>query len=324
MKAVQIESYGGPEVMQLVDIPKPEPRSREVLLKVDAAGLNYSDILIREGRYVQNVKLPYIMGRECAATIEAVGKEVDKWQVGQKVIAALAGGAMAEYVTAYADGLIPYPEILPPEEAAGIFVQGLTAIHCLEDCGRLEAGETVLIHAAAGGVGTLAVQIAKTMGAKVIGTASSDEKCTAIRELGAEAVNYSNETWAEEVKALNGGKGVDLILESVGGDIFERSFREVLAEVGRLVVFGVAGGRAKYVNNTELLASSKSIIGYFLPLFLRHKPQAVTEASVKISKLMQEGRLRVMIGGKFPLEEAVAAFNHMQNRASIGKIVIVP
>ncbi len=176
MKALRIDRFGGPEVMKLVNVPVPEPAAGEVRIKVEACGLNYSDIMIREGTYVDTPSLPYFAGREFCGTVEKVGPGLAGWSAGQRVVGVAQSGAMAEYVVATSDGLIPCPERLTPAQGAAILLAGITAVHCLEDRGRLVPGECVLIHAAAGGVGTLAVQIAKATGALVIGTASNAEK----------------------------------------------------------------------------------------------------------------------------------------------------
>lgn len=332
MKAVKIEQLGGPEVMQIVDIPMPEIRPHQMLIRVEAVGLNYSDIMIREGKYLDPTRLPYVLGRECAGVIEQVGAEVSGFTVGQRVFAVLSGGALAEYAVVNPLGAFPLPDGMTPELAVTLIVQGVTALHCLETYGRLAAGETVLIHAAAGGVGTLALQIARARSAEggapiqVIGTASSDEKCDLIRGFGAQAVRYDDgHDWVAAVREITGGRGADLILESVGGEVFLRSFREALADWGRLVVFGAASGQVVKLTNVELLASNKIILGYYLGgRYFMHNPQPMMEASLRLLALVLGGQVQPVIGRRFPLDEAVAAFNHMQNRESVGKIVINP
>ncbi len=324
MKALRIEKYGGPEVMQIVDVPVPEPDDGEVRVRVQAAALNYSDIMIREGTYVDATPLPYMMGREFCGTIDAVGPGVSGWSTGQRVIGSAMSGAMAEQVAVSARTLLPCPDGLSADEGAAILVAGITAIHCLEDCARLQAGETVLVQAAAGGVGTMAVQIALTMGAKVIGTASSAEKCRAVKEFGALAINYKSGDWVKEVLAATDGRGADVILESVGGEIFRRSFKEALATFGRMVVFGVASRDIVPVDNREILESNKTLTGYYLGAYIPRYLDRVFTATLKLVSLIGEGKVRAVVGKTFALEDAVDAFNHMQRRESIGKVIIAP
>jgi NADPH2:quinone reductase len=325
MKALEIHDFGGPEVMQIVDVPKPELTRGSVLVRVEAAGLNYSDIMIRHNQYLDKVKLPYQMGREYAGIIEAVDEDAQGFEVGQRVVGSCRGGAMAEYVVVPSAGLFSCPDGITPEQAVAMLVQGITAVHCLDDAARVQEGETVLIHAAAGGVGTLAVQLAVIRGAKVIGTASNDEKCELIAELGGTPINYKDTDWVRELHQLTNGRGADVILESVGGDIFLKSFREALAPMGRLVVFGAASGEVAKLANVEILGSGKAVIGYFLPrYFVRSHVHRIQEAAVELVQLIREERLRVIIGKSFALDDAVEAFNFMESRQSMGKVIINP
>lgn len=325
MKAIQIETLGGPEAMQLVDVPVPEPGAKYVRVKIEAVGLNYSDIMIREGKYLSRTQLPQIMGREFAGVIDAVGDAVRGYEVGQRVYGTVNSGALAEYAICHAAGLLPLPDGLSSEMAVALIVQGVTALHCLDDHGGLKQGETVLIHAGAGGVGTLAIQMAKHLGAgKIIGTTSSEAKCETIRALGAEAVNYSAPDWAEQVLRLTDGQGADLILESVGGDVFWRSYRDLLAFAGRIVVVGIAGGEINELRTNEILRRNKTIVGYFLAEYFEKAPQKVLPAIMRVLDMVNSGAVKPVIGATFPLEQAVDAFNFMQNRQNIGKVVIKP
>lgn len=326
MKALQLSEYGGPESLRLVDVPQPVPAKREVLIKVEAGGLNYSDIMISHNRYLETMPLPYIMGREFVGEVVAAGEGVDDEMVGARVVGSARGGAFAEYVTANFRALRPIPDFLGAGEAIALQVQGLTAVHCLHDVARLQAGERVLVHAAAGGVGTLAVQLAKLHGAReVYGTASSQAKCDLIEELGGIGINYKDDDWVAVLKAHTNNNGVDVILESVGGDVFTRSFREALADFGRLVVFGAASQDVRKLTNVEILASGKSIHGYFLPQFYKPgKVQRVIEAWHHLLVLAEAEQLRVIVGAAFSLEDSLAAFAHMQGRGSVGKVLIKP
>ena len=231
---------------------------------------------------------------------------------------------MAEYTIAPATVLLPCPDELTPAEGAALLVAGITAIHCINDCAHLQAGESILIHAAAGGVGTLAVQIAKSMGAKVIGTASSARKCQTVTSLGALAINYTEGDWVKEVKNATEGRGADVILESVGGEIFKRSFKEALATFGRMVVFGVASTEVVSIDNREILESNKTLAGYYLGDYIPAHLDRVMSATMKLVGLIREGTVKPVIGKTFPLDQAVDAFNHMQRRESIGKVIITP
>lgn len=325
MKAIWIESLGGPEVMQLIDAQIPEATGKYVRVKVESVGLNYSDIMIREGRYLQRTQLPQILGREFAGVIDALGDDVRGFHIGQRVYGTIGSGALAEYALCHMAALFELPEGMSSDMAVALVVQGMTALHCLDDHGHLQPGETVLIHAAAGGVGTLAIQIAKHMGAgKIIGTASNDTKCDTILELGAEAVNYSSPNWVEEVLRLTDGRGADLILESVGGDVFWRSYRDLLAFAGRIVVLGIAGSEVNEIRTSEILKRNKTIIGYFLAEYLEKARQKVIPSIQRVMDLVNSGAVKPVIGATFPLDKSVDAFNHMQNRQNIGKVVIKP
>ncbi len=324
MKAILIEQLGGSEVMQVVEQPIPPLKPKQVRVKVEAVGLNYSDIMIREGRYLQRTELPQVLGREFAGVIEEAGAEVSGFVPGMRVYGTVGQGALAEYVCADYRSLLPLPDGLSSEVAVSLVVQGLTALHCLNEHGQLKAGETVLIHAAAGGVGTLAIQMAKALGARVIGTASSEAKCALIRELGAEAINYSSGDWVAELMALTDGRGADLILESVGGEVFLRSYREALSTFGRIVVLGIANGQPVEVSTSEILKRNKPIIGYFLAVYFEKAPHRIVEGIGQLMALLQAGTIKPIIGATYPLAEAAAAFDHMQNRASVGKVIIKP
>ncbi len=325
MKAIWIDSLGGPEVMQVIDMPIPEPGRKEVRIKVESVGLNYSDIMIREGRSLQRTELPQVLGRELAGVVDAVGPEVTRVQPGQRVYATSASGALAEYCIAHQGAVFPLPDAMTSDLAVALIVQGLTALHCLDHHGRLNAGETVLIHAAAGGVGTLAIQMARHFGAgKIIGTASSEAKLAVIRELGAEAVNYTEPDWADQVLALTGGRGADLILESVGGEVFWTSYRRLLAFAGRIVIFGIASTEVNQLHTNEILRRNKTIIGYFLGEYFEKARDHVVRDTARVLEMVLSGAVKPVIDTPFSLENAVDAFNHMQNRKNIGKVIIKP
>jgi len=324
MKVVEIKETGGPEVMQLVEVETPEPGPKQVRVKVDACGLNYSDVMIRRGAYVEQMELPYRMGREFCGTIDAVGSEVAAYEAGQQVVGSTPGGAMGEYVVAPAAGLVPLPPGMAPEEGAAFLIQGITAMHCLDDCVQVKSGEKALVHAAAGGVGTMAVQIAVARGAKVIGTASTEEKCGVIRNLGGEAVRYTEGDWVAEVLRITDGKGADVILESVGGDVFWRSYREALAIFGRMVTFGVASGEIVSLTNRDVLVSNRSLVGYYLGSFFPHHLDRIATATAKLMALYQEGKIRPVVQQTYSLDQFADAMAALEGRKSIGKVIVKP
>lgn len=321
MRAARIEQLGGSDVVKLAEVPVPEPRKGQVRIRVEAVGLNYSDIMIREGRYIDRVPLPYVMGRELAGTIDALGEGVAGLPIGTRVVATLPGGALAEYAVAPAAGLVPCPEGFSPEQGASFLIQGITAIHCL-DLVALQPGQTVLIHAAAGGVGTLAVQIARSRGLRVLGTASSAEKLRTIEELGGTAIDYTRDDWVSRVLAATEGRGAAAILESVGGDVLVRSFREALAVFGHLVIFGCASGDVRKLSAIEILESNRTISGYYLGSFFPDHWDRVAAATAELLRLIGEGTVRPLVGRVFPLDETAAALDHLQNRQSVGKVVV--
>jgi NADPH2:quinone reductase len=323
MKVLQIEAHGGPEVMRLTEVSVPEPGPGEVRMKMEACGLNYSDIMAREGRYLREIPLPHILGHEFCGVIEKLGQGTEGWRVGARVIAITqSGGGLAEYIVAPAANLMLCPEGLNPPQGAALLVQGLTAVMMIDNAARVAAGETVVVHAAAGGVGTLAVQIARARGARVIGTSSSDLKCHMIEELGAEAIDYTKGDWVREVLSLTNGRGAEVILESVGGEVLARSYREALADFGRIVVYGVASGDVVKFDNYEILASNKSLVGFWLGPHLANHHDRVATAKERLVEMIQGEEIRLIVEKTFPLERAADAFEHMQSRKSVGKVVV--
>ncbi|GAC1394565.1 MAG: NADPH:quinone oxidoreductase family protein [Ktedonobacteraceae bacterium] len=322
MKAIRINKTGGPEVMCLEEIEKPTPKAGEVLIKIAAAGINYADLSQRQGMYLTRTHTPMTMGFEVAGTIEALGSGVTSPKVGSRVIA-LTGGGYAEYTTAPANTIIPIPENLSFESAAAFPVQGITAYQLLRESTRLQAGESVLVHAAAGGVGTLAIQLAKLMGAKtIIGTASSDKKLELVRRLGADvAINYKEANWAEQVKEATHDKGPDIILEMVGGEIAEKSL-QILAPFGRMVVYGAASGQMVQFSGIQLMYKNQSVVGYWLTAWMS-RPDKTAEAAKDLMQYLASGKLHIIVGHTFPLKEAAEAHKAIAERKTTGKVVLV-
>ncbi|WP_407408046.1 zinc-binding alcohol dehydrogenase family protein, partial [Peribacillus sp.] len=234
MKAIQFEAYGGPEVLKLTEKEKPTPTGYEVLIEIDCVGVNYADTARREGQYVVPTPLPFIPGAEVAGVVVEVGEKVTKIKAGTRVVSLIESGGYSEYALSNEFSAIPLPDEISFHDAVALPLQGLSAYHILKTMGRLQAGEVVLIHAAAGGVGTIAVQLAKIFGAgKVIATASTEEKLELAKEMGADVlIDYTKEGWELEVREATDGKGVDVALEMAGGDIFNKTLK-CLAPFGR-------------------------------------------------------------------------------------------
>jgi NADPH2:quinone reductase len=324
MKAVRLQKYGGPEVLEIVEIERPLPTGREVLIEIKAIGVNYADTARREGQYVVKTPLPFIPGAEIAGVVAAVGEKVTTVKPGTRVVTLIESGGYSEFALADERSLIPLPEQLDFKNAAALPLQGLSAYHVLKTMGRLEKGETVLVHAAAGGVGTLAVQLAKLFGAgKIIATASSAEKLELARQMGADVlVNYTESNWVEQVLEATGGKGVDVALEMVGGDVFNKTLK-CLATFGRLVVFGAASGEQSKMYPSSLMARNQSVIGFFLPQIMR-KPELLQPSLVELLTYLGEGKLKLTIGGVFPLEDAADVHRLLQSRKTTGKLILEP
>jgi NADPH2:quinone reductase len=324
MKAVQLQEYGGPEVLKMVEIERPVPTGREVLVEIKAIGVNYADTARREGQYVVKTPLPFIPGAEIAGVVAAVGEKVTTVKPGTRVVTLIESGGYSEFALADERSLIPLPDQLDFQNAAALPLQGLSAYHVLKTMGRLEKGETVLVHASAGGVGTLAVQLAKLFGAgKIIATASSAEKLELARQMGADVlVNYTESTWVEQVLEATGGKGVDVALEMVGGDVFNKTLK-CLATFGRLVVFGAASGEQSKMYPSSLMARNQSVIGFFLPQIMK-KPVLLQPSLVELLTYLGEGKLKLTIGGVFPLEDAVVVHQLLQSRKTTGKLILEP
>jgi NADPH:quinone reductase len=324
MKVVQFTKYGDPEVLEIVEMERSVPTGRRVLIKVEAIGVNYADTARREGHYVVPTPLPFIPGAEVAGVVSEVGEDVTSVHIGQRVVALIESGGYAEYVNVDERGVIPIPDELDFQQAVALPVQGLSAYHILKTMGRLEEGETVLIHAAAGGVGTLAVQLAKIFRAgNIIATASTEEKRALAKQLGADAaIDYTKEGWKDEVLEYTNGKGVDVALEMAGGDIFHQTL-DCLAPFGRLVVYGVASGQFTRMNPARLMGKNLSVIGFFLPQIMR-KSELYQQSLQELLTYVQTGKLILAIGGVYPLEQAAEVHRLLQSRKTHGKLILVP
>ena len=322
MKAIRINETGEPEVMHVEEIETPTPRAGQVLVKVAAAGINFADLAQRQGAYLTSTRTPTTLGFEFAGTVEVLGPGVSSPAVGTRVVA-FGDGGYAEYAIAPVTSVIPIPPKLDFIHAAALPVQGITAYQLLRESAHFEPGESVLIHAAAGGVGTLAVQLAKLMGAgTVIGTASSSSKLELVKRLGADvAINYTEADWGEQVKKATGDKGADIILEMVGGDIAEQSL-QCLAPFGRMVIYGAASGQIAQFTGIQLMYKNQAIIGYWLTSQLS-RPDRVGRAMMDILRYLGSDKLEIIVGQTFPLTEAAEAHRAIADRKTMGKVVLV-
>ena len=312
MIAVQVKGFGEVDQLELVELPDPEPQAGQVRIRVEASGLNYADIMQRAGLYPGGPKPPYISGLEAAGVVES-GEGLP---VGARVMAVSGGGCHAELLCVSAAACMPIPDSISFAEAAAFPVQYLTAYHALTTVGRAVQGETVLIHAAAGGVGTAAVQIAKLLGLRVVGTASSEEKRARVLELGAdEALSY------EEFDQKLGGKNAPaLILEAVGGDVFRRSLA-ILPSLGRLVVYGAASKEVQPIDTLKLLFRSQGVFGLHLNAIFE-RPALMGESIKRLFEWIGQGKLEMQVGHILPLAQIREAHELMSSRKSYGKIVL--
>jgi len=316
MKAIRIHEFGGAENLRVEEIEKPTAGADEILIKTAAAGINFADTMLRQNKYLFSPELPFTLGFEVAGTIEAAGANVQKLKVGQRVLATIRGGGYAEYAVADWRTIVPIPDNLDFGKATALLVQGLTALGLLAD---LKSGQTILIHAAAGGVGSLLVQLAKHKGAKVLGTASTTEKLEKVVALGADVgINYTESDWTDEVLAATDGKGADLIIEMVGGDIGKQNFR-CLATGGTMTVYGAASGEDFQISALNLLGRMQTVKGYNLNLETRENMVAFTK---ELMSHIAENRLEVIVN-EFPLEQARAAHNALEGRKTMGKVVLI-
>ena len=321
MKAVRIEEFGGLEVLQWADVPEPAPRPGQVIIKVDSSGVNYADIMRRQGNY-PGPDLPSTLGLEAAGTITALGEGVSGLSVGQKVMG-MGPQGNAEYVSVNANYVFPYPETVDPVHAGGMPIVFLTAYHLLKTRGQVQPGDTVLIQAGASGVGTVAIQLAKAFGARVITTASSTEKLDLARSLGAdETINYVAQDFEEEVRQLTGGNGVELVLECVGGPVLEKSVRCV-ASYGKLISYGNASGTAAALAGGDIFAANRTVIGFSMgrsPAARLDHPAAMAE----LFPMLAAGQLRLVVDRVLPMSEVAQAHQHLSNRGSHGKVILTP
>jgi len=313
MKAIQITAFGGPEVMNLLELPDPIAGADEVLLDVTAIGINYADTHQTENSYLSPQTLPMIPG------IEVVGTNG-----GKRYLATVSSGGYAQKALAHKSSLIAIPDTVTDQQALCMLVQGTTAWHLLKTMGHLEKGQSVVIHAAAGGVGTVAIQLAKMWGAKVIAVTSTGAKGELAKSLGADILVDANvEELGKAIREANGGRGVDLILEMVGGKTFDQSLL-ALGTFGKLITFGMASRTAPTpVHPGALMHGSKTISGFWLANCFGKK-ELLNDVIEELFQLISNGKLKPVIGATFPLSQAADAHKSMLARESVGKIALDP
>jgi len=315
MRAIQVTEFGGPEVLRLVDVPAPEPGDGEVGIRVSRAGINYADTHQRRNEYLAAAQLPLIPGAEVAGVRE---------DTGERVVAMCGTGGYAEYATAPAALTVPVPDGLDDGTALALLLQGLTAWHLYRTSARVQEGESVVVHAAAGGVGSLAVQLGRAMGARrVIATASTEEKRALALDLGADAaVDAAPEGLADRLVEANEGRRVDVVFEMAGGEVFEQSLK-ALAPFGRVVAYGNASGEPNTVATGRLMRRSASVVGFWL-MHLVGRPEMVAGPLADLFARAARGELRAVVGATYPLAEAAQAHTDMQARRTTGKLLLDP
>ena len=319
-----VRELGGPQALERQELSEKEPGPGEVAVDVKAIGCNFFDILITQGKYQVRPELPFSPGAEVAGTVAATGDGVQRVAVGDRASVLLAYGGFASRVVAPESRVFPMPESMSFEVAAALGLVYQTSYVALVPRAQLRPGETLLVHAAAGGVGLAAVQIGAALGARVIGTAGSADKLELVREHGADAViNYREEDFVERVRELTGGRGADVIYDPVGGDTFERSLK-CIAFGGRLLVIGFAGGRIPSVEMNRVLLKNISLVGLHWGLYFDEDPAVTEEAQRAISELYAAGKISPVISQTYPLEEAAAALEALGSRKTTGKVVLLP
>jgi NADPH:quinone reductase len=322
MKAIQVQKTGGPEVLTLVDLSIPKPKANEAVVKIAASGINFIDVYFREGRYPAT--LPFVDGQEAAGTVTEVGSEVKSVKPGDRVAYSNVIGSYAEYAAVPAERLVQVPDKISDQQAAAAMLQGMTAHYLINTTYPLKKGETALIHAAAGGVGLLLVQMAKNIGARVIGTAGSEEKAKLARDAGAdEVIIYTNQDFDAETKRLTENKGVHVVYDGVGKSTFEKGLN-VLRPRGYMVLFGGASGAVSPFDPIAL--SQKGSLFVTRPSLVHYiaTRQELEHRSSDVFNMIVAGKLKLRVGHVYKLEEVQQAHRDLEGRNTTGKILLVP
>jgi len=322
VRAIRIDHVGGPEVLQVVDLPVPDPGPGEVLLKVEAAGVNFIDVYHRTALYPQ--PLPLTLGKEAAGTVERVGQGVATCRPGDRVVSESVRGAYAEYAVAPAERVVPVPDRVTTRQAAAVFLQGMTAHYLAYSTHRLGREDTCLVHAAAGGVGLLLCQIANRAGARVIGTVSTDEKAALAKQAGAhEVILYTRSDFLEETRRLTRGAGVQVVYDSVGRTTFLKSL-DALAPRGMLVLYGQSSGPVEPLD--PQLLSRKGSLFLTRPTLVHYTAtrEELLQRAGEVLRWVAEGALEVRVGREFPLAQAAEAHRELEGRRTTGKVLLIP
>ena len=322
MKAVLCKAFGPAETLVLEDIASPEPKKNEVLLQVHAAGVNFPDTLIIEGKYQFKPPFPFSPGGEAAGVVGAVGEKVSHVKPGDRVMALTGWGSFAEEVAVPGYSVMPIPDGMDFASAAAFGMTYGTSMHALKQRANLQPGETLLVLGASGGVGLAAVEIGKAMGAKVIAAASSEAKLEVAKAAGADVlINYSEGSLKDKLKEITGGQGVDVIYDPVGGELFEEAFRSI-AWNGRMLVVGFASGTIPALPANLTLLKGASLDGVFWGSFAQRQPQDNAANFQQLFKWFAEGKIKPLVSQTFPLEKAADAINHLGQRKAVGKVVV--
>ena len=322
MKAIQVKQTGGPEAMELVELPVPQPKANEAVVKVTAAGVNFIDVYHREGRY--KMALPFVLGQEGAGVVNAVGSGVTLVKNGDRVAWTGVMGSYAEYVAVPEDRLVLIPDGVTDQQAAAVMLQGMTAHYLSHDTYPLKRGETALVHAAAGGVGGLLVQMAHHIGARVIATVSTDAKAKLAREAGAdEIILYTKADFEAETKRLTGGKGVDVVYDSVGKTTFEKGLN-ILRPRGMMALFGGSSGAVPPFD--PIILTQKGSLFLTRPSlgnYIATREELMARAAALFG-MIGAGKLKLRIEHKYPLAEAQRAHRDLEGRKTTGKLLLIP
>ncbi len=322
----QVHELGAPaDVLTWGEMPDPEPGPGQVLVRVHAVACNFPDILLCQGRYQDKPAPPFTPGMEIAGEVVAAGEGAVA-AVGDRVLGPppMGRGGYAELTVLDADATLPWPDGMSAGQAAGMFVTYQTGICALEHRARLQAGETLLVHAAAGGVGSAAVQLGKALGARVIGTAGGPEKCAVARELGAdEIVDYATEDLVARVKELTGGRGADVVYDPIGGDVFDAS-RRLVAFEGRILVIGFVAGRFAEAPTNHVLIKNYAVVGVHWARYRQVAPEWIPRWQGRLNDLWAAGKIAPLVGAELPLREAPEALRRLGSRETTGKVVLVP
>jgi NADPH2:quinone reductase len=322
MKAIQVKQPGGPEAMEVVELPVPQPKANEAVVKLAATGVNFIDCYFREGRY--KAPLPITLGQEGAGVVTAVGADVKSVRVGDRVAWTAVHGSYAEYAAVPADKLVPIPQGVSDHQAAAVMLQGMTAHYLSYDTYPLKRGETALVHAAAGGVGLLLTQMAHNIGARVIATVSTEEKAKLAREAGAdEVILYTQADFETETKRITGGKGVDVVYDSVGKTTFDKGLN-ILRPRGMMVLFGGSSGAVPPFDLVVL--SQKGSLYVTRPTLFQYiaTREELVARSGAVFGLMSAGKLKLRIEHTYPLAEAERAHRDLEGRKTTGKLLLIP